>query len=163
VATVTRGELPGLRRRIGVVFQEVRLLDHLTTYDNVALPLRVAGQREESYRADVMELRAGRFSEQAAAYPRSLRRRKQRAAIARRHCQARLPLAMNRRNVNPAWAAGCPPLHGTEPPGDHGIHRHDTQLIIRPACPSCTSSAAIWLRQHDETNPSSPEAARSRH
>jgi cell division transport system ATP-binding protein len=48
VSTVTRRDLPDLRRRIGVVFQEFRLLDHLSTYDNVALPLRVAGQREDN-------------------------------------------------------------------------------------------------------------------
>src|SRR4051794_6589837 len=56
VAAFDRTRLPLLRRRIGVVFQEFRLLDHLTTYDNVALPLRVAGQREQRYRADVMDL-----------------------------------------------------------------------------------------------------------
>ena len=44
LATTPRKDLPFLRRRIGVVFQEFRLLDHLTTYDNVALPLRVAGK-----------------------------------------------------------------------------------------------------------------------
>lgn len=49
-------ELPLLRRRIGVVFQDFRLLDHMTTYENVALPLRVRGREEASYRNDVTEL-----------------------------------------------------------------------------------------------------------
>jgi cell division transport system ATP-binding protein len=53
---ITRDELPALRRRIGVVFQDFRLLDHLTTYENVALPLRVLGQAESQYRADVIDL-----------------------------------------------------------------------------------------------------------
>ena len=48
--------LTGLRRRMGVVFQDFRLLDHLTTYENVALPLRVQGKEEASYRAEVVEL-----------------------------------------------------------------------------------------------------------
>ena len=47
VSLVSRWELPLLRRRIGVVFQEFRLLDHLTTFDNVALPLRVMGPNAE--------------------------------------------------------------------------------------------------------------------
>ncbi len=55
-ARITRKELPGLRRRIGVVFQDFRLLDHMTTYENVALPLRVRGRDESSYRNDVVEL-----------------------------------------------------------------------------------------------------------
>ncbi|MGE0502447.1 MAG: cell division ATP-binding protein FtsE [Rhizobiaceae bacterium] len=53
---ISRSELPLLRRRIGVVFQDFRLLDHMTTYENVALPLRVRGRDEAGYRADVMEL-----------------------------------------------------------------------------------------------------------
>lgn len=85
VATIDRGELPYLRRKIGVVFQEFRLLDHLSTYDNVALPLRVAGKWERSYRADVMDLLnwVG-LAEQAQAFPPVLSGgEKQRAAIAR--------------------------------------------------------------------------------
>jgi cell division transport system ATP-binding protein len=38
------------------VFQDFRLLEHLTTYENVALPLRVQGKEEASYRAEVKEL-----------------------------------------------------------------------------------------------------------
>lgn len=56
ISTIPRDELPMLRRRIGIVFQDFRLLDHLTTYENVALPLRVRGKEELSYRADVLEL-----------------------------------------------------------------------------------------------------------
>lgn len=51
-----RTALAPLRRRIGVVFQEFRLLDHLSAYENVALPLRVMGRPEASYRKDVIEL-----------------------------------------------------------------------------------------------------------
>ncbi|MEP2947712.1 MAG: cell division ATP-binding protein FtsE [Lentilitoribacter sp.] len=56
VVDIPRDELPLLRRRIGIVFQDFRLLNHLTTYENVALPLRVRGKEESSYRADVVEL-----------------------------------------------------------------------------------------------------------
>ncbi|MBN9072596.1 MAG: cell division ATP-binding protein FtsE [Rhizobiales bacterium] len=55
-ARITRQELPLLRRKIGVVFQDFRLLDHMTTFDNVALPLRVRGREESVYRHDVTEL-----------------------------------------------------------------------------------------------------------
>ena len=53
---LSRKDLAPLRRRIGVVFQEFRLLDHLTAYENVALPLRVMGNHERVYKDDVIEL-----------------------------------------------------------------------------------------------------------
>jgi cell division transport system ATP-binding protein len=56
LALLKRAELPPLRRRIGVVFQEFRLLDHLSAFDNVALPLRLAGRRVNDFRKDVEEL-----------------------------------------------------------------------------------------------------------
>jgi cell division transport system ATP-binding protein len=56
VSRISKDELTSLRRRMGVVFQDFRLLDHLTTYENVALPLRVQGKEESSYRAEVVEL-----------------------------------------------------------------------------------------------------------
>ena len=56
ISAIPQIELPMLRRRIGIVFQDFRLLDHMTTYENVALPLRVRGKEEASYRTDVLEL-----------------------------------------------------------------------------------------------------------
>lgn len=55
-SALQKSQIPALRRRIGIVFQDFRLLQHLTTYENVALPLRVAGQEEGQYRSDVVEL-----------------------------------------------------------------------------------------------------------
>ncbi|MBO6633209.1 cell division ATP-binding protein FtsE [Parvibaculum sp.] len=85
IATLPRTELPPLRRRIGVVFQEFRMLDHLTTYENVALPLKIQGRKEESYRDDVEELLAWvGLGERMNAKPPTLSGgEKQRAAIAR--------------------------------------------------------------------------------
>ena len=56
IAALSRNEMPPMRRRIGVVFQDFRLLDHLTTFENVALPLRVQKAKSSQYRDDVMEL-----------------------------------------------------------------------------------------------------------
>lgn len=54
--SIRRSQMPNIRRRIGVVFQDFRLLDHLTTYENVALPLLVRGKTEDQYRTDVTDL-----------------------------------------------------------------------------------------------------------
>ncbi|MEM8724470.1 MAG: cell division ATP-binding protein FtsE [Pseudomonadota bacterium] len=51
VITLPRVRLPDFRRRLGVVFQDFRLVDHLSAFDNVALPLRLSGARE----ADVIK------------------------------------------------------------------------------------------------------------
>lgn len=74
-----------LRRRIGVVFQEFRLLDHITVAENIALPLRVAGRRMEEYRGDVTDLInwVGLAHRIEALPPQISAGEKQRAAIAR--------------------------------------------------------------------------------
>jgi cell division transport system ATP-binding protein len=84
-STLDKDAITGLRRRIGVVFQDFRLLDHLTTYENVALPLRVMGRSEAGYRAEVVELlRWVGLGERMNALPAVLSGgEKQRAAIAR--------------------------------------------------------------------------------
>jgi len=84
-ARLSKDELSVLRRRIGIVFQDFRLLDHLTTYENVALPLRVMGKDEASYRSEVVDLLdwVG-LGDRIDAYPPILSGgEKQRAAIAR--------------------------------------------------------------------------------
>ena len=84
-AALDKAAVTDLRRRVGVVFQDFRLLDHLTTYQNVALPLRVQGREETAYRAEVCELLdwVG-LGERMHVYPPVLSGgEKQRAAIAR--------------------------------------------------------------------------------
>lgn len=78
-------EMPSIRRKLGVVFQDFRLLDHLTTYENVALPLIVRGRDETSFRNDVTELLkwVGLGDRMHALPPVLSGGEKQRAAIAR--------------------------------------------------------------------------------
>jgi cell division transport system ATP-binding protein len=80
-----RSALPRLRRRIGVVHQDFRLLPHLPVADNLALPLRIAGRAEASIRADVAEmLRWIGLQDRADALPAALSGgEQQRVAIAR--------------------------------------------------------------------------------
>ncbi|HET7414056.1 MAG TPA: cell division ATP-binding protein FtsE [Pararhizobium sp.] len=85
ISMIPNSDLPMLRRRIGIVFQDFRLLDHLTTYENVALPLRVRGKLESSYRTDVIDLlKWVGLGERVNVLPPVLSGgEKQRAAIAR--------------------------------------------------------------------------------
>ena len=82
---LTPYQVTRLRRRIGIVFQNFRLLDHLSVTDNIALPLRVAGKTLEEHRDDVTDLiRWVGLSRRADAYPQELSAgEKQRAALAR--------------------------------------------------------------------------------
>lgn len=83
-ATPTR-ELPRIRRRIGVVFQDLLLLDHLSAFDNTALPLRIEGHKPAEYRSDVAELLTwvGLGQRMNALPPTLAGGEKQRLAIAR--------------------------------------------------------------------------------
>jgi len=85
VAGLTRHQLPEYRRRIGVVFQDFRLIDHLTAYENVALPLRVAGVKPAEIKRNVGELLGwvGLGNKMDATPPTLSGGEKQRVAIAR--------------------------------------------------------------------------------
>lgn len=85
VSHVSTAKRAQLRRRIGIVFQDFRLLDHLTTWENVALPLRVLGRRLTDYREDVTDLLQWvGLGDRMYAYPSVLSGgEQQRAAIAR--------------------------------------------------------------------------------
>ena len=85
IITASRRDLTGLRRRIGVVFQDYRLLSHLSALENVALPLRIAGAKEGQIEEHVSELLAWvGLAKHIHALPESLSGgQKQRVAIAR--------------------------------------------------------------------------------
>jgi len=84
-ATTPREDLPELRRGVGVTFQNFRLLDHLSAFDNVALPLRVAGASESDIAKHVGELLAwvGLKDHMKARPPTLSGGQQQRVAIAR--------------------------------------------------------------------------------
>ncbi len=85
VVMMHRSRLPGFRRRIGVVFQDFRLVTHLSAFDNIALPLRVSGMDEREIAGPVEEMLAWvGLGERADARPASLSGgEQQRIAIAR--------------------------------------------------------------------------------
>lgn len=85
VSRLDRKQRALMRRKIGVVFQDFRLIDHLTAVENVALPLRVAGQREDKVRQHVSELLAWvGLADHLHALPATLSGgQQQRVAIAR--------------------------------------------------------------------------------
>jgi cell division transport system ATP-binding protein len=85
VTEIEHREKPALRRRLGVVFQDFRLIEHLSVFDNVAMPLRVAGKKRRDYLSDVKDLLdwVG-LGNRMDALPETLSGgEKQRAAIAR--------------------------------------------------------------------------------
>jgi cell division transport system ATP-binding protein len=83
--SVRRNVMSRLRRQVGVIFQDVPLLPHLSAFDNVALPLRLGGKPEGQVRADVMEmLRWMGLTEKLLSLPRALSGgERQRIVIAR--------------------------------------------------------------------------------
>ena len=85
MVTMARERLPLFRRRIGVVFQDFRLVAHLSAFDNIALPLRVAGTEERDIEKPVNEMLAWvGLSDRATARPATLSGgEQQRVAIAR--------------------------------------------------------------------------------
>ncbi len=105
-----RGRLPGFRRRIGVVFQDFRLVPHLSAADNIALPLRVAGVPEAQIVAPVREMLAWvGLAERAGARPATLSGgEQQRVARARSSPGPRFWSLTSRPATSiPTWRSDC--------------------------------------------------------
>ena len=85
LGSAPRDRLPVFRRRIGVVFQDFRLVQHLSAYENVALPLRLSGTEERDVEGPVREMLAWvGLADRADARPATLSGgEQQRVAIAR--------------------------------------------------------------------------------
>jgi cell division transport system ATP-binding protein len=85
VGTLARRRMPTVRRQIGMVFQDFRLLDHISVFDNVALPLRMADLGERQIQRDVNEILTWvGLGDATEASPRALSGgEQQRVAIAR--------------------------------------------------------------------------------
>ena len=129
IATLSKDSLATLRRRIGIVFQDFRLLDHMTTYENVALPLRVIGVEEDSYRKEVMELLdwVGLGERMWALPPVLSGGEKQRAAIARAVIARPQLLARrraDRQRRSEFGAASAPAVRRAQQVRDRGGDRH---------------------------------------
>ena len=87
INSMDRAALCALRQKIGVVFQEFRLLPHLSAFDNVALPMRISGHKEAEVKSNVDELLEwvglGDFKKRASADTFGW------SATACRHCACR--------------------------------------------------------------------------
>lgn len=85
ISQIERTAIPGLKQRMGIVLQDFRLIDHLSVFENVALPLRVARRKRAEYRQDVLDLLkwVGLGTRPHALPPTLSGGEKQRAAIAR--------------------------------------------------------------------------------
>jgi cell division transport system ATP-binding protein len=132
-----RGRLPALRRRIGVVYQDFRLVPALSAHDNIALPLRIAGMPEREIAPRVGEMLdwVG-LAPRAGARPATLSGgEQQRVAIARAVITAPDLLIADEPtgNVDPEMAGRV--LHLLETLNRNGttvlVATHDVRLLAR--------------------------------
>jgi len=145
--------LPRLRRRLGVVFQDFRLINHLSALDNVALPLRVAGVPETEIRRHVPELLAwvGLADHLDARPPTLSGGQKQRVAIARAVINRPDLLLADEPTGNVDDRIGMRLLHLFEELNKLGttvlIATHNEQLVRRFAYPCLhLDNGALGLR-----------------
>jgi cell division transport system ATP-binding protein len=141
LALLKRKDRPLMRRRIGVVFQEFRLLDHLTVFDNAALAPRIAGRKPTGYRDDVADLLnwVGLGSRMHAMPPALSGGEKQRLAIARAVINRPDILLADEPTGNVDEAMGLRILRLLTELNRVGatvlIASHDTELVARSGMP----------------------------
>jgi len=144
LALLKRKDRPLMRRRIGVVFQEFRLLDHLSVFDNAALGPRIAGRKPSAYRSDVADLLAWvGLGERMHAMPPALSGgEKQRLAIARAVINRPDILLADEPTGNVDEAMGLRILRLFTELNRVGatvlIASHDSELVLRSGKPALT-------------------------
>lgn len=137
LTSVSRRELPMLRRQIGIVFQDFRLLPHLSAFDNVALPLRTSGQAEKDIRRNVTELLewVGIGDKMEARPPTLSGGEQQRIAIARAVINRPKILVADEPTGNVDSEIGTRIMHLFEELNRHGttvlIATHDDEIVTR--------------------------------
>lgn len=137
LTTLPRPQLPELRRQIGVVFQDFRLLPHLSAFDNVALPLRAAGMKDADIRRNVTELMEWvELGDRLQAKPATLSGgEQQRVAIARAVIARPKLLVADEPTGNIDPAIGTKILYLFEELNRHGttivIATHDDDIVRR--------------------------------
>lgn len=137
LSTLHRKDLPAVRRQIGVVFQDFRLLGHLSAYDNVALPLRTAGASEKDIKRNVTELLGwvGLGSKMEARPPTLSGGEQQRIAVARAVVNRPKLLLADEPTGNIDHSIGSKILHLFEELNRHGttvlVATHDDEMIAR--------------------------------
>ncbi len=137
VTAMPREQLPAMRRQIGTVFQDFRLLAHLSAFDNVALPMRIAGVGEEHTRRNVTELLkwVGLGDKMDAKPPTLSGGEQQRVAIARAVIARPKLLVADEPTGNIDPEIGIKILYLFEELNKHGttiiIATHDDEIIRR--------------------------------
>ena len=164
IATTPRRRLPPLRRMIGVVFQDFRLLGHLSTFDNVALPLRVNDIREDEVQRHVTELLAwvGLQDHLDARPPTLSGGQQQRVAIARAVITRPKLLLADEPTGNVDDPMAMRLMHLFEELNKLGttivIATHNEALVERLGHPSLRFEGG-WLKSGGTRDMASPEAA----
>lgn len=137
VTAMKREDLPAVRRQVGTVFQDFRLLMHLSAYDNVALPMRIAGVDEDHTRRNVTELLrwVGLGDKMEAKPPTLSGGEQQRVAIARAVIARPKLLVADEPTGNIDPGIGIKILYLFEELNKHGttvvIATHDADIIRR--------------------------------
>lgn len=132
VGAAPRESLPALRRRIGVVFQDMKLIDHLTAFENAALPLRLDGRMAAERRDEVAELLSWvGLADRLDAHPATLSGgERQRLALAR--------AVINRPDL----------ILADEPTGN--IDAAMGERILKLLCQLNRQGATVLVATHDE-------------